>query len=120
MADNSRVYLGLNLVQINIRSSSVATAQLVHYAIRTKLDVLLVKDPYVVDFKVMCFPVSWFVAAHLSASCAIIEIDKRLQAVMADRFLNSVSVNITCQDSVLTVGSQYSAPSAVLSDDLNS
>lgn len=116
MADDQKC---LDVIQINLRGSRVATAQLVQTAIKLRLDVLLVQDPYMIDGKIAGFPVGWFLAASLSVTCVVIVIDKRLQVIMADSFDNSVFVNITDTDSVLTVRTQYSAPSATLSDDLN-
>lgn len=115
MADDN----SLTVIQINLRGSRVATAQLVSTAIKLQLDVFLVQDTYVIEGKVAGFPVGWFKAVSLSLKSVVVAIDKRLQVIVADRFDNSVFVNITEGDSVLTIGSQYSAPSAILAEDLN-
>lgn len=79
---------------------------------------MLIQDPHVVDGRIARFPLGWLVAASITNSCAVVVTDKRLQIIITDRFENSVFVNITSFNTALTVGTQYSAPSANLTDDL--
>lgn len=110
---------GLSYIPINLRRSRVATAQLVQKAVELNIHVLLIQDAHVVEGKVTGFPLGWVISESNNCSCAIVILDRRLQAVTVARFNNSVFVNVTGMVEVLTVGTQYSAPSPDLGSDLN-
>lgn len=85
-----------------------------------KADILLDQDPYIKEGKVVGFPSGWNLFPSGALTAAVVITNREFQCVEAFRSGNAVFVNLSEQDSVLTIGTQYSVPSGDIRADLDS
>lgn len=106
-------------MQINLNHCRDANGALEEYVNNNKIDVILGQDPYVVRGVVTGIPREWscFLSDNLSA--VIIITNRDYICLEALKLTNSIFINLNVSNTVLYIGSQYSAPSADLDSDLS-
>lgn len=111
---------GLRFLQINLNHCKLANQELENTVDRLGIDIVLCQDPYIFSGKMAGIPPNWRVFLAKNNLSAIIITNNNLNVIQTLSLNNVVFVNINVEKVVLSVGSQYSAPSGDLAADFDS
>lgn len=108
----------LKLGQINLQNNKTATANLIKDLIENNYIAACIQDAYLVDSRPYGIPSSTSCYSSGSKNCHILIFRDNLKPIQILQNINSVFVNLELIEGILTLGCQYSPPSANLSEDL--
>lgn len=108
----------LKLAQINLQNNKTATNDFIKDAINQNYSIACTQDTALTDKKPHGLPPSLPYYSSNSNKCHIIILNTNLQHIQVQKNNNSVFINIIFPNEEITIGSQYSSPSADLNEHL--
>lgn len=109
----------LKILQLNTNHSRAPTVVLAQFILENSIDIALVQDPYVQDGRLQGFPGLWQTYPSKDYQAWIVIATPGLNASAPIAFQSSVFVTLVTTEGLLTIGTQYAAPSADFKEAIN-